>query len=59
LRDAVDEIPRDKPVVFVCPAGARSAIAATILEKAGAKEVANLRGGLLEWRSLGLPVADA
>jgi glyoxylase-like metal-dependent hydrolase (beta-lactamase superfamily II) len=56
LRDQVDALPRDRPVVLVCPAGARSAIAATILEKAGVSEVANLRGGLLGWRDLGLPV---
>jgi rhodanese-related sulfurtransferase len=55
LRERVDELPRDRPVDFVCPAGARSAIAAAILEKAGASQVANLRGGLLAWRSLGLP----
>lgn len=59
LRDRANEVPRDRPVVCVCPAGARSAIAASILEKAGVEEVANLRGGLLAWRSLGLPVRDA
>jgi glyoxylase-like metal-dependent hydrolase (beta-lactamase superfamily II) len=56
LRDRVDEVPRDRPIICVCPAGARSAVAAGILEKAGVSEVANLRGGLLAWRSLGLPV---
>jgi sulfur dioxygenase len=56
LRDRVDDIPRDRPIIFSCPAGARSAVAASILEKAGANEVANLRGGILAWRSAGLPV---
>lgn len=56
LRDHLDDVPRDRPVVFVCPAGARSAIAATILEGAGVERVANMRGGLLEWRALGLPI---
>lgn len=56
LRDRVDEVPRDRPIVCVCPAGARSAVAATILEKAGATRVANLRGGILAWRAAGLPV---
>ncbi|MFC1665435.1 rhodanese-like domain-containing protein [Pseudomonadota bacterium] len=40
----------------VCPAGARSAIAATIFEKEGFEKVANLNGGIIEWLSLGLPV---
>jgi len=56
LRTRVDEIPRDRPIICVCPAGARSAIAAGLLEKAGAREVANLRGGLLAWRAAALPV---
>lgn len=56
LRDRTEEVPRDRPVVCVCPAGARSAIAAGILEKTGISKVANLRGGLLAWRAAGLPV---
>ena len=56
LRDRIHEASNAKPLVFVCPAGARSAIAATIFEKEGFERVANLRGGILEWRSIGLPV---
>jgi sulfur dioxygenase len=56
LRGRTDEIERDRPVVCVCPAGARSAVAAGVLEKAGVPQVANLRGGLLAWRAAGLPV---
>ena len=56
LRDRIQEVPRERPVVCVCPAGARSAVAAGILEKAGVEEVANLRGGLLAWRAASLPV---
>jgi sulfur dioxygenase len=59
FRDRVDDIAADRPVVLVCPAGARSAIAATILEKTGIHRVANMRGGLIEWRSLGLPLGGA
>jgi len=56
LRGRTDEIERDRPVVCVCPAGARSAVAAGVLEKAGFPQVANLRGGILAWRAAGLPV---
>lgn len=56
LRSRTDEVPRDRPVVCVCPAGARSAVAAGVLEKAGVPQVANLRGGILAWRTAGLPV---
>lgn len=57
LRERIEELPLDRPTVFVCPAGARSAIAAQIAERAGVAKVANVRGGLLEWKSLGLPMA--
>lgn len=53
LRERTGELPRDRPIIVVCPAGARSAIAATILEKAGIPRVANLRGGILGWRAQG------
>lgn len=56
LRERVHEVPSDRPVICVCPAGARSAMAAGIFEKAGLVDVANLRGGLLAWRAAGLPV---
>lgn len=56
LRDRVHEVSNAQPLVFVCPAGARSAIASTIFEKEGFERIANLRGGILEWRSFGLPV---
>jgi glyoxylase-like metal-dependent hydrolase (beta-lactamase superfamily II) len=58
LRARCEDVPRDRPVICVCPAGARSAIAAVILEQAGVSDVANLRGGLLAWRSMGLPVEN-
>ncbi|MGI9260261.1 MAG: MBL fold metallo-hydrolase [Gammaproteobacteria bacterium] len=56
LRARIDEIPKNSPVVTICPAGARSAQAALVLEKAGYPKVANLPGGLFRWRALGFPV---
>ncbi|MEN9806557.1 MAG: hypothetical protein RL756_1077 [Pseudomonadota bacterium] len=59
LRGRVEEIPRDKPVIAVCHAGMRSGQATVILRAAGFSEVANLRGGMLLWSALGLPVERA
>lgn len=56
LRARVAEVPRDKPVVVVCQSGKRSALATLVLKKAGITEVANVAGGMLRWRHLGLPV---
>jgi 3-mercaptopyruvate sulfurtransferase SseA len=56
LKDRLDEIPRDRPVIPVCHAGMRSGQATVILRQAGFPRVANLRGGMLSWQQLGLPV---
>jgi glyoxylase-like metal-dependent hydrolase (beta-lactamase superfamily II)/rhodanese-related sulfurtransferase len=54
LRARLDEVPRDKPVVCICRSGRRSAQASLILEGAGIREVANVAGGMIRWRALGL-----
>jgi rhodanese-related sulfurtransferase len=56
LRDRLTDVPKSRPVITVCPAGARSAQAAVILERAGFTQVANLTGGLLRWQALGFPM---
>ncbi len=55
LRERLSELPRERPIVTACPAGARSAQAALILEQAGFTQAANLPGGLLRWTALGFP----
>ncbi len=56
LADAVEEVPKDRPVVAVCRAGGRSARATAILGQAGLERIANLAGGMLRWRDQGLLV---
>lgn len=55
LQDCISELPA-KPLVLHCGGGVRSAIAATILQKAGRTDIANLPGGFPEYRDLGYPV---
>jgi hydroxyacylglutathione hydrolase len=55
----IGEIPRDKPIVLHCQGGGRSAIAASILDKAGIKNTANLTGGFTAWKQGKHPVVDA
>jgi len=55
LRSRLSEVPRDKPLVVVCQTGKRSALATVILARAGVTQVANVAGGLVRWRELGLP----
>ena len=56
LRDRLDEIPRDRPVVLHCQSGGRSAIAASVLEASGITNVLNYTGGFSEWQAKGQPV---
>lgn len=56
LRDRVNEVPNDKPVVAVCQSGKRSAMACQILRSAGYEKVANLPGGIVDWMRMALPL---
>ena len=55
LTDALDSIPRARPIVVQCAAGSRSSIGASLLRARGVERVANLTGGIAEWRRAGLP----
>ncbi|MFJ7935621.1 rhodanese-like domain-containing protein [Sporosarcina sp. NPDC096371] len=50
LRNRLDEVQTDKKIIVQCQAGARSAIAASILQANGVKNVVNLTGGYSSWR---------
>jgi hydroxyacylglutathione hydrolase len=54
LQRELGQIDRSKPVVVQCLAGGRSAIAASILQKAGF-DVINMNGGYEMWQMSGLP----
>lgn len=56
LADHVDDIPTDTPVVVHCQGGARSAIAASVLQAKGFRNVINLGGGFSEWKTGGNPI---
>jgi glyoxylase-like metal-dependent hydrolase (beta-lactamase superfamily II)/rhodanese-related sulfurtransferase len=55
LRARCSEVPKDRPVVVVCQTGKRSGMGTVILGKAGLDRIANLAGGMVGWRELGLP----
>ena len=51
-----DQFDPEKSYVFQCRTGGRSIIAASIVERAGVKNVVNLGGGIEAWKDAGLPV---
>jgi sulfur dioxygenase len=56
LAERRGELDPGRPVVTVCRSGTRSAQACVLLARAGFAQVANLAGGMLRWRAMGLPV---
>ena len=58
LASRAEEIPRDRPVVFQCRLGARSAMATSAFRAAG-YDAYNLAGGLAAWHERGLPLVPA
>ena len=50
IRDAVQNIPKDRPVVVMCRSGKRSQTAILQLEPLGFSNLYNLDGGILAWK---------
>jgi hydroxyacylglutathione hydrolase len=55
LPNRVDEVP-DGPLLVICGSGYRSAIAASLLARAGRDDIAHVVGGMDAYRSAGFPV---
>ncbi|WP_114571597.1 MBL fold metallo-hydrolase [Exiguobacterium flavidum] len=55
LESRLDEVPRDKRIVMQCQSGARSAIATSLLKRAGFEHVYNLNGGYNAWKKADMP----
>jgi rhodanese-related sulfurtransferase len=55
LAGRADELPKDKPVIFQCRVGRRSALATDAFRAVGF-DAYNMRGGLQAWAEEGLPL---
>ncbi len=49
LPKQVDQLPREKTIHVICGSGYRSSISASVLRRAGFKEVVNVAGGMTAW----------
>lgn len=58
LSEQAQTIDRERPVVFYCRSGARSAMATEAFAGAG-YDAHNMAGGLLDWHAAGLPLTPA
>lgn len=50
LKNRLDEVDPNKTVIVQCQAGARSAIAASLLKANGFENLVNLTGGYEKWK---------
>ena len=55
LMQRVEELPRDRPIIFVCRSGNRSQVACEQLIRLGFDNVSNFKGGMISWKRVGLP----
>ena len=51
----LDELPKDQEIMAICRSGNRSGVATGLLQRAGFKAI-NVKGGMLAWQKLKLPV---
>lgn len=47
---------RHQPIILHCASGARSALAADVLQQMGFTNVCSMAGGIAAWKEAGLPV---
>jgi len=52
----MDQLPKNKTIVFLCRSGARSGNAAAHAQEKGWTDVYNMRGGMILWNQLGFSV---
>ncbi len=56
LRERLDEVPRDRPLLVLCAGGYRSSIAASLLQRHGFSDLVELAGGMAAWEAAKLPL---
>ncbi len=57
LEARLDEVPHEGPLAVHCAGGYRSTIACSLLERAGRRNLVDVRGGMAGWEQSGLPTA--
>ena len=58
LHGKMDQLPKDKTIVFICRSGGRSGQATAFAQENGLSEVYNMKGGMLLWNEYGLPTSN-
>jgi rhodanese-related sulfurtransferase len=56
LTERVSDLPHDRPLIVYCAGGYRSSIAASLLQRHGLTNVAEIAGGIAAWETARLPM---
>ena len=56
LEERLGMVPVDKPTAVICSVGNRGSLAASILRRAGRREVFNVLGGMMAWQKADYPI---
>ena len=51
-----DKLAKDKPILFICKSGQRSAVAAEFAASLGLSDLYNVEGGHMAWEAAGFPM---
>jgi hydroxyacylglutathione hydrolase len=58
LSRRLDEVSRNRQVAVICGSGYRSAVAVSLLQHHGYKDVINILGGMSAWKAAELPIVQ-
>ena len=53
-----DKLAKDRPILFICKSGQRSAVAAEFAASLGLTELYNVEGGHQAWAAAGYPMEE-
>jgi len=56
LEHRLNEVPKGRPIACMCSTGLRASFAASILKRAGFKDVYNVLGGITAWKAKDYPL---
>lgn len=57
LKNRINELPKDRPIVVICKVGNRASLGASILRQAGFKQIYNVLGGIIAWKNAQYEIA--
>jgi glyoxylase-like metal-dependent hydrolase (beta-lactamase superfamily II)/rhodanese-related sulfurtransferase len=58
LKDKLGDLPHDRPILVYCAGGYRSSLAASLMQRAGIRDVSEIAGGIAAWEVAKLPMAS-